>query len=217
MEKKSGVQVDEQAPSPAPAGEAAGKEEPVRTGETAGKEEPVRTGEAELFTDEPAEAPATDVGQDREAGLRAELEAERRQRLEIEDRALRWRADYENLRRRTQLEAEQSRIQMAQDLIGRLLPVLDDLDLALANAESEAPPSWVEGLRMVQRRFLAVLAEQGLTRMETVNQPFDPERHEAMSRVEDSGHPPNTIVEEMRPGYLLGARVIRPALVKVQV
>jgi len=69
---------------------------------------------------------------------------------------------------------------------------------------------------MVRRRFLAALGEQGLTRLDPVGQPFDPEKHEAMLRVEDSGLPPNTVVEELRSGYVLGTRVIRAALVKVQ-
>jgi len=149
--------------------------------------------------------------------LQAELESERLVRQAAEESALRWRADFENLRRRSLFEAEQARSNLTQELIGRFLPILDDLERALASAAGEAPPSWVTGLDMVYRRFLAVLAEQGLTRLETVGEAFDPQKHEAMLRVEDSGHPSNTVVAELRSGYALGTRVIRPALVKVQV
>ena len=148
--------------------------------------------------------------------LAEQLQAEKEARLAAEDRALRWRADFENLRRRTQLETEQLRAGLTQGIILKFLPVLDDLELALATAAGEAPPSWLAGLDMVRRRFLAALGEQGLTRLDPVGQPFDPEKHEAMLRVEDSGLPPNTVVEELRSGYVLGTRVIRPALVKVQ-
>ncbi|MGE5551682.1 MAG: nucleotide exchange factor GrpE [Bacteroidota bacterium] len=176
-------------------------------------EEPTEVSEA------PVRSEATD-GMDSQrdplAELQAELEAERRAREAAEERALRWRADCENLRRRSMLESEQLRLNLIQDITGRFIPVLDDLDRALALAGKEAPPSWASGLEMVRKQFLALLAEYGLARMETVGQTFDPERHEAMLRVEDSGQPSNTILEELRPGYVLGARVIRPALVKVQ-
>ncbi len=108
------------------------------------------------------------------------------------------------------------RANITQGILGCFLTVLDDLDRALASVGGDAPESWVTGIDIVRRRFLSVLEEQGLTRLEAVGQPFDPEKHEAMLRVEDSGQPPNTIVEELRPGYICGTRVIRPALVKVQ-
>lgn len=167
----------------------------------------------------PAEAdttPSLDDQADPVAVLAEQLQTEKEARLVAEDRALRWRADFENLRRRAQLEAEQLRTGLTQDIILKFLPVLDDLERALATAAGEAPPSWLAGLDMVHRRFLTALAEHGLTRLDAVGQPFDPEKHEAMLRVEDAGLPPNTVVEELRSGYALGTRVIRPALVKVQ-
>ncbi|MGQ9779316.1 MAG: nucleotide exchange factor GrpE [Bacillota bacterium] len=150
------------------------------------------------------------------ARLLAELEAERQARRVAEERALRYRADFENLRRRTQLEAEKLRERLLGEIVTALLPVLDDMERALAAAGAEAPPSWAAGLELVYRRFLTVLNAQGVVRLETLGQPFDPEKHEAIGRVEDSGQPANTIVEELRAGYALGDRVLRPALVKVQ-
>lgn len=180
----------------------------------------VETGTADAAVEQDgaalAENEPSDAG-DPLSALRMELEAERRERQAAEDRALRYRADYENLRRRTAMETEQTRLNLLRDMVEKLLPVLDDMDRALATAEAEAPPSWVAGLEMIQRRFLTSLAEFGVARMESVGQPFDPEKHEAMLRVEDSEHPPQTVVEDLRPGYTIGDRVIRPALVKVQV
>lgn len=180
---------------------------------------PAAAGDSPEVMECPDEAgePETTAVEDEIARLRAELDVERRERQAAEDRALRFRADFENLRRRTALEAEQLRTGLIQDLVGRFLPVLDDLERALQAAGQEAAPSWLSGVEMVRRRFLAALGELGLARMETVGRPFDPERHEAMLRVEDSGLASGTVVEELRPGYLLGDRVIRPALVKVQV
>jgi len=151
------------------------------------------------------------------ARLERELAAEREARRAAEERALRYRADFENLRRRTQLEAENLRERLLGEIVLSLLPVLDDMERALAATGTEAPPGWAAGLELVYRRFLAVLKTQGVVRLETVGQPFDPQKHEAIARVEDSGQPANTIVEEFRAGYALGERVIRPALVKVQV
>lgn len=163
-----------------------------------------------------AETPGLAGEEDALARLRAELEAERGARQAAEDQALRFRADFENLRRRAALEAEQLRFGLTQDLVGRFLPILDDLERALQSMAKEAAPAWLSGVEMVQRRFLAALQDLGLARVEAVGQPFDPEKHEAMLCVEDSGQPSGTIVEELRSGFLLGERVIRPALVKVQ-
>ena len=160
--------------------------------------------------------PATQAEEDPLAGLRAELDAERLARRAAEERALRYRADFENLRRRTRVEADQLRANLLAEIVLALLPVLDDLERALASAGAEAPPSWAAGLELVHRRFLAVLNAQGVARIESLGRPFDPEKHEAIARVEDSGQPPGTIVEELRAGYAMGDRVIRPALVKVQ-
>lgn len=168
----------------------------------------------------PAEEPVQPAGEpeagDRLAEIQRELEEERARRQAAEDRILRLRADYENLRRRTLAEAEQTRSAITQDLLGRLLPVLDDFDRAMAAAGEGAPPGWAEGVEMVRKRLLATLEQMGLARLDVLGQEFDPTRHEAMFRVEDSGQPPNTVVEELRPGYAMGDRVLRPALVKVQ-
>lgn len=144
------------------------------------------------------------------------LANERQQCLAAEDRELRLRADFENYKRRMTLETEMVRSNIAADILERFLSVMDDLDRALATVSAEAPPVWVEGLEMVRRSFLGALSELGLVRMESAGQQFDPEKHQAMVRVEDSGLPSNTVVEELRPGYSLGNRTIRPALVKVQ-
>ncbi|MGE5527894.1 MAG: nucleotide exchange factor GrpE [Patescibacteria group bacterium] len=185
--------------------------------------EPPRVAGADADTAQPQQAeescPPDEAApaEDPVALLKAELDEERRLREAAQDQALRWRADLENLRRRTAIELEQARANSLRELIEGFLPVLDDFDLALASAGGETPPAWLAGMEMVRRKFLAALAEHGLARMQVEGETFDPAKHEAMMRVEDSGRPANTIVEEIRPGYTLGAMVIRPALVKVQV
>jgi molecular chaperone GrpE len=97
-----------------------------------------------------------------------------------------------------------------------LIPVLDNLDRALAAARTDGGASGLrEGVELIQREMLKVLERAGLTRYSALGAPFDPARHEAMARVVSPHVTPNTVVEETLPGYMLHNRVLRPALVSV--
>lgn len=143
----------------------------------------------------------------------------RRQLEDKHDRLLRAVAETENVRRRAQRDREDYVRYANESLIRDLIPVLDNLDRALeaARQASDGATSVVEGVELIQREFLRVLERSGVTRYSAVGQPFDPTRHEAITRVVSPDRPPGTVVSETLPGYLLAGRVLRPALVSVAV
>jgi molecular chaperone GrpE len=100
-------------------------------------------------------------------------------------------------------------------LIGKLLSVLDDFDRALDNVPSDAHDPWVEGVRLTERKLRTVLESEGVTPIEAIGQPFDPNVHEAVVHEETTEAPDNTVIGELQRGYRLHDRVLRPALVKV--
>jgi molecular chaperone GrpE len=155
------------------------------------------------------EVPAADERDARIAELESRIE-EYRQRL------LRAQADFDNYRRRTQREKEETAKYASMDLITRLLPVLDNFERAVvASKDSGDFESLAKGVDMIYRQLFQLLEQEGLKPMETVGQPFNPEFHEAVMRVESDEHEEGTVVEELQRGYILKDRVIRPAMVKV--
>jgi len=141
-----------------------------------------------------------------------------RELAEQKDRMLRAMAEADNVRRRAQRDAE-DRVRYANEaLLRELIPVLDNLDRALASARAAGgAESVVSGVELIQRELLRVLERAGVARYSAVGQPFDPTRHEAIARVVSPQAAANTVVSEQLPGYLLHDRVLRPALVAVAV
>jgi len=158
-----------------------------------------------------------------ESSLRDQLEALRNERDTHYDRWMRAQAELENFRRRARKEADELHQYQALPLARDLLPALDNLqraiqaaNAAVANAASDV--EWkqlVEGLDLVARQFLDILAKHNVQPIQTGNQTFDPARHEAVAQIPSSDRPPMTILEEIEPGYMLHDRVVRPAKVMV--
>lgn len=130
------------------------------------------------------------------------------------DRLIRLQADYDNFRRRTRQEKEEIYKYSSEKLIGAMLPVLDNFDLALA-AEGNSLENFKSGVQMIYKQLLDVLAAEGFAQIPAIGEQFDPLKHEAVLRAESDEHPDNTIIEELRRGYYLKDKVIRPAMVKV--
>ena len=145
-----------------------------------------------------------------------ELEDLRRQLNEKQDRLLRALAEVDNVKRRTQRERDEYVRYANESLVRDLLPVVDNFDRALeaARATGEAAKV-VEGVALIQRELLKVLERVGVSRYSALGERFDPNRHEATGRVVSGSHPPDTVVGEMAPGYLLNGRVLRAAQVVV--
>jgi molecular chaperone GrpE len=124
-------------------------------------------------------------------------------------------ADFSNFKRRT----DEERAQLGQFsnaiLIGKLLSVLDDFDRALDSVPADASDPWIEGVKLVERKLRGVLEAEGVTAIEAVGQPFDPNVHEAVAHEETADHPDNQVIGEVQRGYRLHDRVIRPSLVRV--
>jgi len=135
---------------------------------------------------------------------------------EHQNRYLRAQADFDNFRRRTQKEKEELAQYASMKLITQLLPVLDNFNRALQAGEGAGgTESFAKGVDMIFRQLSQVLEAEGLKTMEAEGQPFDPELHQAIMRVESDEHEEGTVVEVVQTGYMLKDKVIRPAMVKV--
>jgi molecular chaperone GrpE len=142
----------------------------------------------------------------------AELESEL---AEGKDRRLRLAADFDNFKKRTRQEQLETIQHASADLIARLLPALDDLHKALDHKPKGVDDAWVKGLELSVRKLDEALSAHGLEPIESVGARFDPKLHEAIGSEESVEHPEDTITSELRRGYRIRDRVVRPALVKV--
>ena len=142
------------------------------------------------------------------AVLRSELE-------ELRDRALRTLADFDNYRKRVEREREEQRRQTVAEVLRDLLPVVDNLDRALAAEAGLADLR--TGVELIARQLRESLGRFGLREVEAVGRPFDPRLHDAVSRQESPAVAEPTVAAELQRGYLLGERLLRPAMVVVTV
>jgi len=133
---------------------------------------------------------------------------------EMREVMLRERAELENQRKRLQRDLEQARRFANEKLLADLLPVLDNLERGLA-VEGSDYAVLRGGVELTLRELARVVDANGLKVIDPVGQPFDPERHQAMSMVPSGEHQPNTVVAVMQKGYVLNDRLLRPALVAV--
>ena len=148
--------------------------------------------------------------------LRQEIAAKEQEAKNNYDRFLRQVAELENLKRRNAREREEVSRFANEALIKDLLSVVDNLERAVAHASGGGNgKSIVEGVEMVLKGLLDVLGKHGVTQISAIGQPFDPAKHEAIAQVESTTAEPNSVVEELHPGYMLRDRLLRPALVSV--
>lgn len=159
------------------------------------------------MTNEPTDgAPPEDAVSDVAPALEQELE-------DLRQKYLRAVADYQNLRRRSDEERKEWSRYTLTSVIVNYLPVLDDLDRALASVDADiADHRWVEGVRMVERKFRTVLESSGVQPIEAEGATFDPAMHEAISYAPG---PEGSVVAVVQAGYTVDGRVIRPARVVV--
>src|SRR5438034_10768910 len=134
---------------------------------------------------------------------------------EARDRHLRLAADFDNYKKRARQEQMETIQHASADLIGRVLPVLDDLHSVLEHKPAGIDKSWVKGLELSVRKLEEALGTHGLQPIEAVGSRFDPKLHEAVGEEESAEHPEDTVVSELPRGYRLRDRVVRPALVKL--
>jgi molecular chaperone GrpE len=141
------------------------------------------------------------------------LREQLRQEHEMYLRAL---ADFENYRKRVEVELASAAQRGKHEIILSLLDLLDGFERALQHVDA-APSSFSEGLRAIFRRFQNALERQGVTPIESVGEKFDPRLHEAIGSVPSDKYEPGTVVEEVQRGYRWGDQLLRPARVRVAI
>jgi len=166
--------------------------------------------------DEGAEEAAAEAAEELEDAIAADLDKARNEAALYLDDLRRLQADFDNYRKRTLREQTARTASASQALVARLLPVLDNFELAVSAAEQSRDfDRMLKGVEMVLGALREVLEGEGLVKIEAEGKPFDPERHEAVIAVEQEDAEPGTILDIVRAGYELGGKVLRPAMVKV--
>ena len=155
-----------------------------------------------------AEVSATDTPSD--AGPEAQV-------AEFRERYLRLYADFENFKKRASREREETRRAMTESIVGRLLPVMDNFEMALQAADQPGVNlnTLREGVRMIHSQLRGNFADLGVEEIDARGQAFDPSLHEAMSQVESTEVPEGHVLQQTRKGYRLRDRLLRPASVVV--
>jgi molecular chaperone GrpE len=149
----------------------------------------------------------------RSSQLEAQLAAAEKEKKDNWDKYLRAVADLENYRKRAKRDLDDARAETKTRTLKEILPVVDNLERAMAHEASEAA-AVLEGVRLVHRQFQTALERLDVTAVDALGKPFDPNLHEAIGQ-EESDAPAGTIVKVLQTGYKLGDRLLRPALVVV--
>lgn len=134
---------------------------------------------------------------------------------EINNRHLRLAADFENFKKRARQERLEHMQYASARLAEQLLPVVDDFDRAIAHVPEGIDENWLKGVRMTVGKLHEALASVGVEPIEAVGSRFDPKLHEAIATEESAEHPEDTVLDEVRRGYKMHDRVLRPAMVRV--
>jgi molecular chaperone GrpE len=150
----------------------------------------------------------------------AELKARAARADEHWDRLLRTAADFENFKKRAARERHEAAQSATAALVHKLLPVLDHFEMAQAAAQNAPAPqggtaALQDGITMIQQQLKGILAETGLEEVDASGRPFDPTLHEAVSQLETADAPEGQVVQQIRKGYKLRDRLLRPATVVV--
>ena len=146
-------------------------------------------------------------------GLRKKLEEASAKTTEYKDSWMRSQAEFQNYRKRVERDNELTYISLKGDIVKKILPVLDDLERALQNRSPE--DAWANGIELVARKFQNILESEGIKRIEAVGAEFDPNFHEAISHEPADSIQSGHVIGVVQNGYMIGERVIRPALVRV--
>jgi molecular chaperone GrpE len=181
-----------------------------------------------IEVEEPEEGEA-EAAEEEEGAAGDELAALRQAKEEVEakqketyERLLRAVADLDNYRKRARRDIEDARVEAQSRVLKEMLPVIDNLERALDHASASAGDGQeadvrgiLEGVTLVLRQFSQAFERCGVKAIEAMHQPFDPNVHEAVGQEETAEHSPGTVVQVLQKGYLIGERLLRPALVIV--
>ena len=143
-----------------------------------------------------------------------------REKKDLHERYLRTAADFDNFRKRSRKDQDDARSKAREDVLREILPVADNLERALNAAEAQGGAAGVssgiaDGVKLVLRQLASALDRFEVKPFSSLGEAFDPARHEAISQIETADQPAGTVVNEMQKGYLMGTRLLRPAMVAV--
>ena len=147
-----------------------------------------------------------------------ELQARAAKADETWERLVQTTADFDNFKKRAARERQDAARFANESLIQKLIPVLDNFEMALGAAQANAGSSLESlqaGIAMIQQQFKSALAEAGVVEVEATGQPFDPHQHEAVSQQDSAEVPEGQVLQQLRKGYKLRERLLRPATVIV--
>jgi molecular chaperone GrpE len=161
-----------------------------------------------------ADEPVTDTPE-AAAPVAAEIDVLTRERDEFKDRWLRKTAEFDNYRKRVERERREQADQAVIDLLDQLLSVVDDFDRALTVDAGEGGGAYRKGVELIHGKLHDLLRKQGLTPIEVIGKDFDPNVHQAVVHEASPEHRDGEVIGELRKGYMLGDRLLRPAMVKV--
>ena len=148
--------------------------------------------------------------------LEEALSAEEAKSKEYLDRLKYLQADFENYRRRVEKEFQELIQRGNEKLIVGLLNVMDDLEKAIeASKKTENMSAFLEGVEMIYKKLCSILEQEGLTKLEAVGKPFDPNMHEVLVKVPTKDYGDGIVIEEVRKGFMFKGKVVRPSIVKV--
>ena len=160
---------------------------------------------------DPQDAPATPD----EAAATAQLEVLKIERDNLQDRLLRTAAEFDNYRKRIDRERREQAESAAAGLLVELLPVVDNLERALQAPSGPEAAGYRAGVELILRQLIDMLRKRGVTPIEALGADFDPRFHQAVSQEASDAHRDGEVMEELQRGYMLGERLLRPAMVKV--
>lgn len=168
--------------------------------------------EKEVIEENTESQPEEQTEQPKKEEALSDIEKAIKEKEEAHARLQRLQADFENFRKRNAKERVELLNSANSELVGSLLPVLDNFQRALNSQEGS---KFKEGIEMIIKQFKDILEREGLKEIDCLNQPFDPNFHEAVIQVEEDDKPENTVVEVLQTGYTFKDKVLRPAMVKV--
>jgi molecular chaperone GrpE len=173
------------------------------------------------MNNEPFEDPQDQEPQVREpqvqddAAEAADVAALKAERDALQDRLLRTAAEFDNYRKRIDRERREQADAAATGLLIEILPVVDNLERALQAPSGPEASSYRAGVELIHRQLVDLLRKRGVTTIDALGTDFDPRIHQAVSQEASDAHRDGEVMEEMQRGYMLGERLLRPAMVKV--
>ena len=144
-----------------------------------------------------------------------DVEALKAERDALQDRLLRTAAEFDNYRKRIDRERRDQSESAAASLLAEVLPVVDNLERALQTPTGPEAAGYRAGVELIHRQLIDLLRKRGVTPLEALGTDFDPRFHQAVSQETSDAHRDGEVMEEMQRGYMLGERLLRPAMVKV--